>query len=169
MGVVHGTAETRALLERMRAGDPDAQCVVLCVHVVHVLMNRSGLRAFLSLPLVCVRHRFDFVEVMACRGGCIGGKGCIAHRRKIIRDGASSHHPTKPFCAGGGQPKSDDPFILQKRIAQVYSLDERSVVRKSHENPAITQVYAQELGKPLGHKSHELLHTSYRDRSAETK
>ena len=71
--------------------------------------------------------------------------------------------------AGGGQPKSDDPFILQKRIAQVYSLDERSVVRKSHENPAITQVYAQELGKPLGHKSHELLHTSYRDRSAETK
>lgn len=88
------------------------------------------------------QHRFDFVEVMACRGGCIGG---------------------------GGQPKSEDPFILQKRISHVYSLDEKAVVRKSHENPSIKQVYEQELGKPLGHKSHELLHTSYRDRSAETK
>ena len=77
--------------------------------------------------------------------------------------------PTLPQTPGGGQPKSDDPFILQKRIAQVYSLDEQAVVRKSHENPAITQVYEQELGRPLGHRSHELLHTSYRDRSAETK
>lgn len=110
VGVVHGTAETRALLERMRRGDPEAQ--------------------------------FDFVEVMACRGGCIGG---------------------------GGQPKSDDPFILKKRMAHIYSLDEKAVLRKSHENPAITQLYEQELGKPLGHRSHELLHTSYQDRSAQTK
>lgn len=78
----------------------------------------------------------------------------------------NSHHPQKP---GGGQPKSEDPSILQKRISQVYSLDEKSVVRKSHENPSIQQVYVEELGEPLEHKSHELLHTTYRDRSAETK
>lgn len=110
VGVVHGTAETRALLERMKAGDETAQ--------------------------------FDFVEVMACRGGCIGG---------------------------GGQSKSDDPFVLQKRIAQVYCLDEKSAVRKSHENPSIKKLYEEELGEPGGHLSHQLFHTHYTDRSQDTK
>jgi len=104
VAVVHGTAETRRLLQKMKSKE----------------------------------WEFDFIEVMACRGGCIGG---------------------------GGQPKSEDPVILQKRLKEVYALDEVHVVRKSHENPSIQKLYKEVLEKPLGHKSHEWLHTTYTDRS----
>lgn len=45
----------------------------------------------------------------------------------------------------------------------IYNIDKASVIRKSHENPAITKLYEEYLGKPLGHLSHELLHTHYKD------
>ncbi|KAI8463907.1 MAG: hydrogenase [Monoraphidium minutum] len=77
---------------------------------------------------------YDFVEVMACPGGCIGG---------------------------GGQPRSADKTILQKRQAAMYDLDERATLRRSHENPEIQALYANWLGKPNGHLAHELLHTKY--------
>ena len=57
---------------------------------------------------------YDFVEVMACPGGCIGG---------------------------GGQPRSTDKQIIQKRQAAMYDLDERSTLRRSHENPQIQKLY----------------------------
>jgi len=85
---------------------------------------------------------YHFVEMMACPGGCIGG---------------------------GGEPYSDDPDILRKRSEGIYSIDEKQVIRKSHENPSITKIYEVFLGKPLGHKSHELLHTHYTDRSSKQK
>jgi iron-only hydrogenase group A len=82
--------------------------------------------------------KYDFVEVMACPGGCIGG---------------------------GGQPvtndKSDRMQKLRDRAASLYSLDERLTIRKSHKNPAILALYEEFLGEPLGHKNHELLHTRY--------
>lgn len=71
---------------------------------------------------------------MACPGGCIGG---------------------------GGQPRSADKQILQKRQAAMYALDERSTIRRSHENPLIQQLYKTFLGEPNGHKAHDLLHTHY--------
>ena len=84
---------------------------------------------------------YDFVEVMACPGGCING---------------------------GGQPvtndKSDRMQRVKDRASSLYSLDERLIYRKSHKNPAILALYEEYLGKPLGHKSHELLHTSYKAR-----
>nr|ANM86868.1 Fe-hydrogenase 2 flavodoxin-fused protein [Stygiella incarcerata]ANM86884.1 Fe-hydrogenase 2 [Stygiella incarcerata] len=81
---------------------------------------------------------YHFVEIMACPGGCIGG---------------------------GGQPISLDKDILKKRMESIYSIDERSVIRKSHENPMITEIYKNFFGKPGSHLSHELLHTTYSDRS----
>jgi NADH-quinone oxidoreductase subunit G len=75
---------------------------------------------------------------MACPGGCIGG---------------------------GGQPKSRDPMAVLKRMGAVYSIDERSAIRKSHENPAIQAFYSGFMGTPGGPLSHELLHTHYTDRS----
>ena len=77
---------------------------------------------------------YDFVEVMACPGGCIGG---------------------------GGQPRSTDKGILAKRQMAMYALDERSVIRRSHENPAVQLLYKNWLGKPNGHLAHEKLHTHY--------
>ena len=80
---------------------------------------------------------FDFIEVMACRGGCIGG---------------------------GGQPLGATDAIRAKRTLGIYSDDERSVVRCSHQNPDIQKVYADFLGEPNGKKAHKLLHTHYHER-----
>lgn len=77
---------------------------------------------------------YHFVEIMACPGGCIGG---------------------------GGQPIKTTNAVREQRIDAIYREDKRMPIRKSHENPAITQIYAEFLGQPLGHKSHELLHTHY--------
>lgn len=81
---------------------------------------------------------YDFVEIMMCPGGCING---------------------------GGQPKSDDKDIVKKRLDRVYTMDEKATLRRSHENKEIQQIYSEYLKKPLGHLSHELLHTTYNDRS----
>jgi len=78
-----------------------------------------------------------FIEVMACPGGCLGG---------------------------GGQPIPTNAEIRQKRAEAIYAEDEGMPIRKSHENPEVAQIYKEFLGKPLGHKSHELLHTHYKER-----
>ena len=62
---------------------------------------------------------------------------------------------------GGGTPQSRDPGILSKRMCSVYSMDERMVKRKSHENEAVKELYSTFLGEPLSHVSHTLLHTHY--------
>ena len=80
---------------------------------------------------------YHFVEIMTCPGGCIGG---------------------------GGQPRFTDDSVRQKRIEAIYKEDEGKPIRKSHENPAITKIYEEFLGEPLGEKSHHLLHTSYQAR-----
>ena len=77
---------------------------------------------------------YQFIEIMCCPGGCIGG---------------------------GGQPIPTDTEVREKRIRAIYEADRRMPLRKSHENPAVQELYKQFLGKPLSHKSHELLHTHY--------
>lgn len=79
-----------------------------------------------------------FIEVMACPGGCLGG---------------------------GGQPIPTNQEIREKRAAAIYEEDMDLSIRKSHENPEVIQIYKEFLGEPLGHKSHELLHTHYRERT----
>jgi NADH-quinone oxidoreductase subunit G len=80
---------------------------------------------------------YHFIEVMACRGGCI---------------------------AGGGQPYGTTDEVRAKRTTGLYQDDKDSKLRCSHHNPFITQIYKDFLGKPLSHKSHELLHTKYKAR-----
>lgn len=77
---------------------------------------------------------YHFIEVMTCPGGCIGG---------------------------GGQPRITTNEVREKRIAAIYAEDEGKILRKSHENEAVAKLYEDFLGEPLGHKSHELLHTEY--------
>jgi iron only hydrogenase large subunit-like protein len=81
---------------------------------------------------------YHFIEIMACPGGCIGG---------------------------GGQPIPTNDEIRKKRIAAIYAEDEGMPIRKSHEVPEIKKVYEDFLEKPLGHKSHHLLHTHYKKRN----
>jgi iron only hydrogenase large subunit-like protein len=80
---------------------------------------------------------YHFIEVMACRGGCVGG---------------------------GGQPYGATDEIRRQRAAGIYRDDEKSAFRCSHENPMIQKLYADFLGAPLGKKSHHLLHTGYSTR-----
>ena len=77
---------------------------------------------------------YQFIEIMCCPGGCLGG---------------------------GGQPIPVDAEIRRKRAEAIYEADRLLPIRKSHENPAVQQLYAEFLGKPLSHRSHELLHTTY--------
>jgi iron-only hydrogenase group A len=81
---------------------------------------------------------YHFIEVMTCPGGCIGG---------------------------GGQPRFTDDSVRLKRIAGIYAEDESKKLRKSHENQQVLDLYTDFLGSPLGHKSHELLHTHYTPRA----
>ncbi len=82
---------------------------------------------------------YQFVEIMACPGGCVMGGG-------------------QPIRSSKERATID---IRSKRAGALYSIDEASTIRKSHENPVIKKLYEEYLEKPGGHKSHELLHTHY--------
>lgn len=86
--------------------------------------------------------RWQFIEFMACPGGCIGG---------------------------GGQPKStvaSSTAARERRIAALYDSDRSAPKRSSHENGEIKQVYAEFFTKPMSEKAEKLLHTGYHDRSS---
>jgi iron only hydrogenase large subunit-like protein len=87
---------------------------------------------------------FHVIEVMACPGGCIGGGG-------------------QPYPPTGH--KVLDPELLAKRAQALYSVDGGKQLRRSHENPAIHEVYERFLGEIGGPKAHELLHTKYAPRT----
>ncbi len=106
VGVCHGTANAKKVLEDIKAGGKFSEC--------------------------------HFIEFMACPGGCLGG---------------------------GGQPIPTNPEIRKKRAKAIYSEDAHYEIRKSHENPAVLELYSQFLTDgPCGHLSHKLLHTDYTPR-----
>lgn len=78
--------------------------------------------------------QYDFVEVMACPGGCV---------------------------SGGGQPIHDGEEYASCRGSRLYQLDEQRPIRFSHENPDVQRLYEEFLGKPMGRKAHELLHSEH--------
>ena len=82
---------------------------------------------------------YQFIEIMACPGGCVNGGG-------------------QPI-----QPASVRNFIdlRAERAKALYSVDAKMDLRKSQDNPAIQTLYKEYLGEPGSHKAHELLHTSY--------
>ena len=82
------------------------------------------------------RCEYDFVEVMACPGGCAGG---------------------------GGQPIHDGMELAGVRGDKLYRLDTENKLRYSHENPDVQTLYKEFFGSPMSHKAHELLHTDQRD------
>nr|WP_307774689.1 [FeFe] hydrogenase, group A [uncultured Cetobacterium sp.] len=78
---------------------------------------------------------YHAIEIMACKGGCIGG---------------------------GGQPKAiKKQIVLEKRAEGLNAIDKGSKIRRSHENPQVLSIYEKYLDYPLSRKAHELLHTKY--------
>jgi len=85
------------------------------------------------------RDEFVAIEVMACVGGCLGG---------------------------GGEPKSDDPLVLEKRMQAIYAMDKQAPRRRSYENQDVQKLYATELKEPNSAEAHALLHTHYAARNS---
>ena len=100
------------------------------VAVVHGLGNTRKLIKAIKKGKV----KYQFAEVMACPGGCVGG---------------------------GGQPIHDGEELAQVRGENLYFLDRNYELRFSHENPSVLQAYEEYFEAPLSHKAHALLHTDH--------
>lgn len=107
----------------------------LHVAVVSGLSNAKKILEELKLG----KSSYDFIEVMACPGGCIMGGGQLIKNSKV-------------------RAKMD---IAKLRGKALYSIDEKSKIRKSHENPIVKKVYEEFLEKPGSYRAHKLLHTTY--------
>ncbi len=81
---------------------------------------------------------YDFIEIMACAGGCVNG---------------------------GGQPIGADENAIRARMKALYGIDEKETIRFAHKNPRITGLYDNFLGSPRSEKCKSLLHTSYSERT----
>jgi NADH-quinone oxidoreductase subunit G len=107
VAVVHGLSHVDELLDEIRAAKADGK-----------------------------QAPYEFIEVMACRGGCI---------------------------AGGGQPYGANDILREERSAGLYADDKNSAVRCSHHNTSITKLYEEFLDKPMSETAHHLLHTTYQE------
>ena len=122
-------------MEGIRSATVDFDGLELSIGIAHGLGNARELLEEIKAG----KSQFHAIEIMACPGGCIGG---------------------------GGQPlHHGDSSILKARQKAIYQEDSNKPIRKSHENPSIIKLYEEFLGKPLGEKSHHLLHTVYFDKS----
>lgn len=98
---------------------------------VAVVSGLGNTRALIE-AILSGKVKYDFVEIMACPGGCSGG---------------------------GGQPVHDGCELAEERGRILYGLDSTAEIRFSHENSAVLKTYEEYLEKPLSHRAHELLHT----------
>ena len=98
---------------------------------VAVVSGLGYTRALIE-AILAGKVKYDFVEVMACPGGCSGG---------------------------GGQPVHDGCELAEERGRILYGLDSTAEIRFSHENSAVLKTYEEYLEKPLSHRAHDLLHT----------
>jgi NADH-quinone oxidoreductase subunit G len=125
-------------LEEIKKGVVDFDGTPVRVAVVHGLSHIAELLDEVrEAKAKGEQAPYEFIEVMACRGGCI---------------------------AGGGQPYGATDILRKERAAGLYRDDKNSEVRCSHQNESINKLYDQFLGEPLGEKAHHLLHTTYVDR-----
>lgn len=107
--------------------------------VVHGLANARKLMSMIQSG----QRQYEFIEVMACPGGCICGGG-------------------QPMVGASLRETLD---VKAERAKAIYDEDEASTIRKSHKNPYIQQIYREFLEEPNSHKSHMYLHTHYLVRS----
>ena len=126
-------------MDGVRNAEIDIDGTTVRVAVVHGINNAKQVIDDVQAG----KCAYDFIEVMTCRGGCIGG---------------------------GGQPKTEVPMIddiRKSRIASLYKKDNGMSLRFSHENPEIKAVYERYYEKPLSELAERLLHTAYHDRSSD--
>ena len=146
-GVMEAALRTAYYLVNGKAPDPDAYQQMRGMDAwkaFHFDLGKTSVRCAKVSGLGNTRKlieamrrgeaEFDFVEVMACPGGCSGG---------------------------GGQPIHEGEELAEERASVLYQLDRKAPLRFSHENPAIRKLYEDFLGKPLSAKAEALLHTDH--------
>ena len=122
-------------LEGVKTAEVDIKGTKIRIAVVHQMGNVDAIIQQIRAELKEGKEpSFHFIEVMACRGGCVGG---------------------------GGQPYGITDDLRKKRAAALYKDDKDCEIRQSHNNPEIKTIYKEFLGAPLGEKSEKYLHTSY--------
>lgn len=115
-------------------GIREAEVTIAGVKVRAAVVSGLGETRKLLEDIKAGKAEYDFVEVMACPGGCAGG---------------------------GGQPICDGVELAGVRGENLYQLDKAMEIRFSHENPSILRIYEDYLEKPMSHRAHELLHTKH--------
>ena len=143
--VLEGKSIEEVKYEAVRGleGIKEATVVLGGVELKAAVAHSTGAAKELIKRIKSGEATYHFVEVMACPGGCVNGGG-------------------QPIVSAFKRMEVDQRAA---RAAGLYAEDEAKVLRKSHENPDIKKLYDEFLGEPNGHKSHELLHTHYTDRS----
>ncbi len=122
-------------LEGVKEATIDIKGTKVSIAVAHQMGNvEQVLKAIREDRAAGRPPRWQFIEVMACRGGCIGG---------------------------GGQPTLATDEIRKMRMEGLYKDDREKTIRCSHQNPQIAKIYEDFLGAPCSEKSHHLLHTHY--------
>ena len=125
-------------LEGVKKAEVDLNGTKVKLAVVHQMGNVDAVVQEIKKAKEEGKERpYDFIEVMACRGGCV---------------------------TGGGQPYGHNDELRLKRANALYQDDETHEIRCSHQNPLITQIYDEYFGKPNSEKAHHLLHTTYTKR-----
>ncbi len=125
-------------IEAIKEAEYDLNGTKVRVAVTSGLENASKLLDMIKSG----EKSYEFVEVMACPGGCVNGGG-------------------QPIQPGYIRNFVD---LRKERAAALYSEDAGMKLRKSHENPEVKQIYDEYLGEPNSHKAHEILHTHYTER-----
>ncbi len=129
-------------LDGIREASLDINGMTVNVAIAHGMKNAKVLLDEIRAG----RSKYHFIEIMGCPGGCIAGGG-------------------QPLVRPCFLPNEDDDILdtyKEKRAKALYSEDERLVLRQSHNNPQIKQLYDEFLEAPNSHKAHELLHTIYK-------
>jgi NADH-quinone oxidoreductase subunit G len=122
-------------LKDVKEAKVDVSGTEVRVAVVHQLGNVEPVLASVRAAIAAKKEPpYHFIEVMACRGGCV---------------------------AGGGQPYGATDDVRKERAAGLYADDANSAIRVSHKNPSVTQAYSDFLKEPNSEKAHHLLHTHY--------
>ena len=125
-------------LEGVKKAEVDLNGTKVKLAVVHQMGNVDAVVQEIRKAAEEGKERpYDFIEVMACRGGCV---------------------------TGGGQPYGHNDELRVKRANALYQDDETHEIRCSHQNPLITKIYDEYFEKPNSEKAHHLLHTTYTKR-----
>lgn len=125
-------------LGEVKSGEIEIGGKKVRVAVVHGMANAKELLDKVRDDKLHGREsEYDFIEIMACRGGCI---------------------------SGGGQPIGTDDEVRKLRTEGLYKDDKECIKRCSHQNPSIIELYDDYLGSPLSERAHHLLHTEFEEK-----